>query len=464
MPDPMTRSKIAGKLDKYFHKIFSPSHIAYTIFFFIEVLILILFFFLGSTNLGNIGLFLATAFSLSFIILMFLGVNSKFDRYLFTKSLDQQKTLIFVGSLGFSVIIILLYFLFGNSTQIPIQFLGWDYILPGFFILIYFGWNMAQIFFLKSSFENISERANSKILPNRESNRNKVFSVVFLILALLIPVLTQLGTYFAFIPFFKPQNPGDSLEPLWWFNGWNIAMYILILLISYRLVFLHIKSMKNDTHNIFSSVFFILIWLIAWYRSFSFINSFRSVTEALGIDAFRAVIDVLLMIFTAVLVIRGLGSRTFKFRIFNPNNLAFFLFAFTLIYIEGQIVMITGAGSISGTYTSRSQVNLTNNFIALLITIIFYWFYSEYVLEKKGLIVKKLFKQEEVIQIVTDFKTYLINSGALDSNKVTDWEFQNYLKNKKLIADEIEDTEELKDSEEANEEEEPEEENKSSLN
>ena len=212
--------------------------------------------------------------------------------------------------------------------------------------------------------------------------------------------------------------------------------------------------MRNDTFNIYSSVFFILIWLIIWYRSFSFINSFRSVTEALGIDAFRAFIDVLLMIFTAVLVIRSLGNRTFKLRIFNPNNLAFFLFAFTLIYIEGQIVMITGAGSISGTYTNLKQVNLTNNFVALLITIIFYWFYSEHVLEKKGLIVKMLFKQEEVIQIVSDFKSYLINSGALDSTKISDGEYQNYLKNKKLISNEIDISEDREKSEEINEEEE----------
>ncbi|MBY8988803.1 MAG: hypothetical protein KGD61_10140 [Candidatus Lokiarchaeota archaeon] len=456
MSDPMTRSKIGAKFDKFFHKIFNPSHIAYTILFFIEVLILILFFFLGSTNLGDIGLFLATTFSLSFIILMFLGAYSKFDRYLFSKSLDQQKTLIFAGSLGFSVIVILIYFFFGSSTQIPIEFLGWDYILPGFYILIYFGWNMAQVFFLKTSFENISDSVNSKILPNRELNKNKIISVVFLILALSLAILTQLGTYFAFIPFFEPQSPDYSLEPLWWFNGWNVAMYVVILLISYRLIFLYIKSMKNDSYNIFSSVFFILIWLIVWYRSFSFINSFRSVTEAeaLGIDAFRAVIDVLLMIFTAILVIRGLGSKTFKFRIFNPNNLAFFLFAFTLIYIEGQIIMITGAGSISGTYTNRSQVNLTNNFIVLLITIVFYWVYSEYILEKKGLIVKKLFKQEEVIQVVSEFKNYLINSGALDSNKVTDWEFKNYLKTKKLMNDEIEDMEEPDNLEDINEEEE----------
>jgi len=454
MAEPMRESKITIKLDKYFHKIFNPSHIAYTIFFFIEILTLIVIYFLGNTTLGDTGLFLATMFSLSFIILMFLGIYSNFETYLFSKSLDQQKILIFVGTLGLSFIVILLYFVFGHSTQIPIQFLGWDYILPGFYMLLYFGWNMAQIFFLKTGFENISDKANSKILPNRSSKRNKILSGVFLILAVLLPILTQLGTYFAFTPYFEPQSPSYSME---WFNGWNIAMYIVILIISYRLVFLFIKSMKNDTYNIFSSVFFVLIWLIIWYRSFSFINSFRSVTdaEALGVDAFRAFIDILLMIFTAVLVIRSLGNRTFKFRIFNPNNLAFFLYAFTLIYMEGQIVMITGAGSISGTYTNLKQVNLANNFIVLLITIAFYWFFSEYVLEKKGLIVKKLFKQEEVIHIVSDFKSYLINSGALDSTKISNGEFQNYLKNKKLIKDEIEDSEDLKESEETREEEEP---------
>ena len=435
MSEPLTESKIKIKLDKYFHKIFSPSHIAYTIFFFIEVLILIVFYFLGSTTLGNVGLFLATIFSLSFILLMFVGVSSKFESYLFSKSLDQHKTVIFFATLGVSFVIILLYFLFGGSTQIPIQFIGWDYILPGFYIIVYFGWNIAQIFFLKTSFEDIAFKANDKILTDSNSNRNKYFSIIFLILAISISILTQLGTYFAFVPFFEPQTPTDS--SLIWFNGWNIAMYVVIFFISYRLVFLYIKSINNNTPNIFSSIFFVLVYLIIWYRSFSFINSFRSVSSALvtGIDAFRAFIDIVLMIFTAILVIRGLGSRTFKFRIFNPNNLAFFLFAFTLIYIEGQIVMITGAGSISGTYTNRSQVNLVNNFAVLLITIIFYWFYSEYTLKKNGLILKQNFNQKEVIEIVTDFKSHLINSGALDSEKINDWEFQNFLRNKKLIGE-----------------------------
>ncbi|MHA1235678.1 MAG: hypothetical protein ACTSQL_11405 [Promethearchaeota archaeon] len=166
MARSLSDSKIKTKLDNYFYKIFSPSHLAYTIFFFIEVLILIVFYFLGSTNLGNVGLFLATVFSLSFILLMFIGVSSKFESYLFSKSLDQHKTMIFVATLGVSFVIVLLYFLFGGSNQIPIQFIGWDYILPGFYILIYFGWNLAQIFFLKTSFEDISFNVNSKVLPD----------------------------------------------------------------------------------------------------------------------------------------------------------------------------------------------------------------------------------------------------------------------------------------------------------
>ena len=325
-----------------------------------------------------------------------------------------------------------MYFLFGSSTQLPIQFLGWDYILPGFYIITYFGWNMAQIFFLKTSFEDMSLKANRKILPEVRSNKNKYISVLFLILAISIPIITQSGTFFAFNQFFEPQAPSDPIAPLWWFYGWNIAMFGVILVISYRLFSLFIKSKKNDTLNVFSSIFYVLIWLIIWFRSFSFINSFRSVTQVTGIDAFRVVIDVFLMVFTAILVIKGLGTKTYKIRLFNPNNLAFFLFAFTMIYMEGQIVMITGAGSISGTYTNRSQVNLVNNFLVLLITLVFYWYYAEYSLKKNGLILKKIFNQEEVIIIVSDFKDYLVNSGALDSNRISDSEFQNFLQEKKL--------------------------------
>ncbi|HUW89289.1 MAG TPA: hypothetical protein VMV43_02080, partial [Candidatus Nanopelagicaceae bacterium] len=229
---------------------------------------------------------------------------------------------------------------------------------------------------------------------------------------------------------------GNLFDPLLWFNGWNIAMFAVIVITSWRLITIFIKSKRNETPNVFSSIFYILIWIIIWYRSFSFINSFRSVALAGGIDIFRILMDVLLMIFTAIMVLKGLGTKVTRFRIINENNLAFLLFAFTILYIEGQIVMVTGAGALSGSYTDRNQISMLNNFLILVVSISFYWWYSEYTLERKGLILRKAFKPEEVIVVVRDFKQYLINSGALSSEKITEREFQNFLRKEKLNIEE----------------------------
>jgi len=435
MSQDKERSRLKISFETLFHKVFSPSHIVYSLIYFSIIIIIALLSFSPNQNVGNGILLIATSFAITYLILMLIGIFPKSSSFLFSteRKFDPKKIVIFIISFGISFIILLIYFLLGSSTQLPIEFLGWDILLPSFFIVIYFAWNLVQIVFLKTIFEDISVKANNKfIIEKSNSNKDKLLSLIFLLLGILFPILIQLGTYFGFAPYFEPQNPGDPLDPVYWYNGWNIAMFVIIFLTSWRLITLYIKSKKNNTPNIFSAIFYILIWLIIWYRSFNFIYSFRTVTQTLGVDIFRVIIDVLLMIFTAVMVLRGLGSRILKFRIFNENNLAFFLFAFTILYIEGQIIMITGAGSITGAYTSRSQINLVNNFLILLVTIIFYWWYSEYILERKGLIFKKNFKQQEVIVLIKDFKDYLENSGALDSDKITEWEFNNFLNMKNL--------------------------------
>jgi len=424
-----------------FHNIFSLSHALYSICFLGILISCIFLSFNPIQGLGDVVLFIITSFALTFLIYLFIGRIPQLENILFSEERKDQvkKIVFFLFIFTLSAVIIMLYFFLGSSSQIPIQFLGWDFILPSFFIILYFGWNLIQIFFLKNGFENIAMNANEKLIANDYgSKKSDLFAMIFLIVALIIPIVIQLGTYFGFLYFFEPQSPTDSLEPLYWFNGWNIAVFIIIALTSYRLIYLFIRSKKNNTPNVFSPLFYILIWLVIWFRSFSFINSFRSVSFALGIDIFRALIDVMLMIFTAFMVLTSLGKKIYKFKIFNQNNIAFFLFAFTLIYIEGQIIMITGAGSIPGTYTNRSQINLLNNFLVLLITLIFYWWYSEYILERKGFIYRQKFNQSEVISIVSDFKEYLINSGALSSDKISEREFQNYLQSKNLDIEKME--------------------------
>ncbi|MFX0026708.1 MAG: hypothetical protein ACFE8M_09845, partial [Candidatus Hermodarchaeota archaeon] len=62
----------------------------------------------------------------------------------------------------------------------------------------------------------------------------------------------------------------------------------------------------------------------------------------------------------------------------------------------------------------------------------FYWWYSEFILERNNFIFKENFKHEEVISLIKDFKGYLESTGALEADKITDFEFQNFLKTRKL--------------------------------
>jgi hypothetical protein len=355
------------------------------------------------------------------------------ERHLFSKDKKNniKKVVIFVIVFGICSLLVLTYFQYGSSSQLFIQFLGWDIILPYLCIIIYFGWNLVQIFFIRKVFENIATKGDEKAIRNASnSERNKVICYIFLGIGLFLPILFQIITYFGLISYFEPQSP--------WFNGWNICMYVVIALTSYRLIILFMKSIRNETPNVFSSIFYIFIWFYLWYRSFSFIWSFRSVTTVpVGLDIFRVITDILLMILTAFMVLKGLGDKLYRFKIFNQNNLPFFLFTFTILYFEGQIIMIMGAGSIPGTYTSQSQINLVNNFLIILITLIFYWWYSEFILEKKNFIFKRNFNQEEVIILMKEFKDYLESTGALELGKISDFEFREFLRKKKLKEKEL---------------------------
>ncbi|MFX0019407.1 MAG: hypothetical protein ACFFBT_14320 [Promethearchaeota archaeon] len=418
-----------------FHRLFEHSHIIYTILFFLIIIVITVLSLYPKEDIGNIVLIVTISFTLTYLILMFISMIPQMEAQIFSKERKHtiKKLTILMITFGICLILILIYFFFGSSSQIPVQFLGWDIILPYSCVIIYFGWNLIQIFFIRKIMVSISNKANDILITrNRESNISRIYSYVFLTIGLILPIVFQLSTYFGLLNYFEIQSPGDSLEPIYWFNGWNIAMYIIIIITSYKVINLFIKSIKNETPNVFSSLFYIFIWLYLWYRSFSFIWSFRRVTEIHGFDFFRVVIDILLMILTAILVLKGLGGKLFRFKIFTPNNLSFFLFAFTILYFEGQIIMIIGAGSISGTYASQSQISLVNNFLIILITVIFYWWYSEFILERNNFIFKENFKQEEVISLIKDFKKYLESTGALEADKISDFEFQNFLKSRKL--------------------------------
>ena len=428
-------NKIQELLDKYFHKIFNNSHLFYTIIFMISSLIIALLSLIQDTNVGNAILFLATVVSITFIFLMFESLIPQLESHFFSseKKFDKWKLVLFLVNFLIGFILILIYFLNATSTDIQIQFLGWDVILPALFIIIYFGWNIVQIFFLKRGFEAVSDKVNDKIsIKFGISKRKEVIHLVLMILALIVPFLIQLGTFFGFLPEFAPG--GDRIL----FISCNLVILLILIITSWRLITLYQRSRKNNSTNAFSSIFYILIWVILWFRSFSFLNALLNITEAsTDPDIVSSLIDIILLVFTAVMVLRGLGEKVYDSFIFNANNMPFFLFAFTILYIQGQIIMITGAGTLTAIFTNRNQINLINNFLIIVITVIFYWWYSEYSLERKGFIIRKHYNPEDVALVIQDFKEFLVNNKALDTNRVGDEKIQDFLRSKNLEIQEI---------------------------
>jgi len=442
-------NKIQELLDKHFHHIFNSSHFFYTIAFLLSSLLIALLSLIPSSDVGTAILFLATTFSITFILLMFEGLIPQLEKYLFSteKRFDQNKIICFVINYFIAFFIILPYFLAGSSNQLIIQFLGWDIILPVIFITIYFGWNLVQIFYLRIGFEDASVKIDEKINDKLGISKEKELTdIIILIVALIIPVLIQLGTFLGFLPEFKPQAD-EPIDPLIWYAASNLIILLIIFITSWRLITLFYRSRKIGFSNSYSSIFYILIWLIIWFRSFSFFNAMQgAVQTTTELEILTRFIDILLMVITAFLVLKSLGDKVYDSLVFKPNNIVFFLFSFTLLYIEGQIIMITGAGSLTGVFADRNQINLINNLLIIIITVSFYWWYSEHSLERKGFIVKKRFYPEDVVSIIKDFKDFLETKDALDTNKIGDDEVQDFLDSKKIqiqVIEPIEDKSEI---------------------
>jgi hypothetical protein len=440
--------KIKDFFDKHFHMIFRNSHLFYTLIFLLSALIIALLSFIPQPGVGNWILFLATTFAFAFILLMFEALIPQLEPYIFfsKEKFDLKKTVCFLVNYFIGFAIILPYFLTGSSAQLTIQFLGWDIILPAIFIIIYFGWNLVQIFYLRIGFDSASERVDSKINDKSAGGKKKnSLDLILLIVALIIPLLVQLGTFFGFLPEFIPAS-GDPVEPLIWFSGCNVIILVIIIITSWRLITLFHRSKKNGYSNSYSSIFYILIWLIIWFRSFSFFNSLRgAVQNTTELDVLTRLIDIFLMLLTAFLVLKSLGDKVYESVLFNKNNMPFFLFAFTLLYIEGQIILITGAGSLTGVFADRNQINLINNFLIIIVTVCFYWWYSAHSLERKGYITKSRFYPDEVILLVNDFKDYLEGRNALDTSKIGDVEVKNFLDSKNIVSQEEKPSEEKED-------------------
>ncbi|MEJ2277181.1 MAG: hypothetical protein P8Y70_05435, partial [Candidatus Lokiarchaeota archaeon] len=77
----------------------------------------------------------------------------------------------------------------------------------------------------------------------------------------------------------------------------------------------------------------------------------------------------------------------------------------------------------------------------LVITVVFYLWYSGYTLQRKGLILRTNFTPKEVIKILKDYQEYLESKGQINVQDLDSKDFQEFLDEKKITISGVEDIE-----------------------
>lgn len=416
------KKETSEKLDKnirkilhdQFHGILDEEKVMYTIVFFIGACIISLFSLFGNAQTWPLTATEATTliFFIGFLILMILAMIPSVKKYMFGPIKEWRLKLLIMG-ISFGIAAVLTYlFMDATGSTFPIYFLRHSVLLPVIFIIVFIGWNVIQIHFIKEGLEQVSMNTELKYFEKAKDQRKKIYySRVFLILGLVSPFILHIITSVIFNIEFKAIGDTTIYNT---FLAWAILMGLLYFATDYWQLNLYRKSIENQTPNIFSSMFYTLLQIIFWFRSFGFINSFRSATKT-GSDIFIIVGNVFLLAFTSIMVLRGLAERVKKSRLLSEDSMPFLVYAFTILYVAGQVAMI-----LNGLQT-RDQVNIMNNALTLITSVVYYFWYSNYILQRKGYVQRNLLTLPEVSAMVDDLMATIIqeNSGInIDLNEL----------------------------------------------
>ena len=116
--------------------------------------------------------------------------------------------------------------------------------------------------------------------------------------------------------------------------------------------------------------------------------------------------NILLVIITAVFVLRMIAKEVRETKKMNIDAIPFLVFALVVMYIAGQVALILGS------VTTTTQVDLVNNSILLLSSIVYYLWYTQYILQRKDYIKRNRYTIKEIKGVLMEFaeKNKRINS------------------------------------------------------
>ncbi len=416
--------------------------------------------FLGKQNISNFNQFIIISLTVGLILgnifLFWASRNEKLHKLLFVRGGWWIKIIVnlFVFLLGYGLCIAW-WNVIDPRVEADLNFLTFQGLFGLILALVYFLWNAGQIFFVKTSIEKQSIEAEAKFqVQNENVDKSKklrkiaVRNYLFVFIPLLIHIIFILlyifmdtqefyliftdspssGLYEKFTPatFFYGEwkNQATNIAgnsdfvlfltryfPEVWFANdgllfvliWSLLVLIIWIFLISKQISLYKMSKKNETPNVFSSTFFLIFSIFLYLKFFAILNTGIGMIKGEAPSQSGQIVDwitsVILMIITIFNLLRGFGKRiktTVKSPKITKYNLVFLMFLLVASYWGGQWSLITGEG------LSKSALSIATSLIVVCVYIGFYYWYSRWILERRGFIRKRTFTLIEVKEMLTE--------------------------------------------------------------
>ncbi|MEX2729581.1 MAG: hypothetical protein Q6353_020150 [Candidatus Sigynarchaeum springense] len=411
------RSKAAEQVLDFvnanFSNVFSSTHWPYTLLFFVMALfIAILRFFEGSLLFA---LYVATSLVFTFFVLFVLASLDS-SAPLVLEGPNFKKLLVFMVLFAISVGLTALAFY--GSESFPVQY-QLDTMLPILYMLLFFGWNVIQIFFIKKGFEAMSAKIEQKAFKGETSIEGKKDKgVAFLVLGIAVPAGMFVGI--VALLFHDASSSGYLLwnDPLGQviFIAWLAGMVILLAAASFNAAVLFKQTTKHETPSVFSSFVHMLFFVYILYRSYQFINALGNSFQDPNQANYWAsdLLDACIMVLTLLLLFKGLGSKLSRASLFTRKNLPFMTFLFSSAVIMGNMVLVLGI-QVGGATVQVPQavVSTVNAFMMMAVAVIYYFLYLKRALAQRDQLEKDTYTLHEVQRLFVEYTDTLAGRFAM---------------------------------------------------
>ncbi len=422
-------------------------------------------------------------------------------------------TISFIMIIGFA-----LCFLWWSLVDIGVgeelQYFQYQKLFGLLLAIVFFGWNIIQIVYVKDTIEkaSIGSEARFQIKKELKSNESKNRTATILnIIYIIIPFVFQIIFIWLFIYLDTPEayegweqvpafaqrftpdnfywgdwlvaNPigadeskfvvffSEYFTSVWWANPalqgifiWVIIVFGITIATTQNQVKLYLKSKSNQTINVYSGVFYLVFWFLLWIKLFLIINTYITIALSTGetevqvewyYQIFDWITSILLMVITILNLVRGFGKKikSVQSTKITKYNLVIILFIFVTSYWGGQWSLIASG-------TSQGALNLGVSVIVSFVYLGFYFWYSKWIMERRGFIRKSTYTTPEtkamLVELSQRYKDRLLQT--IENEEIITTTLNDYMLEKKIVIvggkeeDAIVDTlEEVEEEKSANE-------------